>query len=324
LQGNYERIVTKIAQSANLEKEEIERRIQAKRAKLSGLISSEGAAQIVAAELGISFDNEKLKIEELLPGMRKVNVVGKIISLFPVRCFTTKKGDEGKVCNFIIADDTSNIKVVLWDTNHISLIENGKIDKDKVVEIKNASMRDNELHLGSFSELNLSDEVFENIKSERIVREKKIKDFRISESVSTRAFIVQSFEPRFFHVCSECNKKVVSGEEGFICAEHGKVASEKKALINIVLDDGTENIRAVVFHENLKSLGISDLDNTERLIVQREELLGKEMIFTGNIRMNKFFNNPEFIIDNINEVDLDNLIKELEENSNAAQNSFGN
>ena len=28
---------------------------------------------------------------------------------------------------FIIADDTSNIKVVLWDTNHISLIENGKI-----------------------------------------------------------------------------------------------------------------------------------------------------------------------------------------------------
>jgi len=88
---NYDRIVTKIAKSSGLEKEEIERRIEAKRAKLSGLISPDGAAQIVAAELGINFDNEKLKIEELLPGMRKVNLVGKVINLFPVRSFTTKK-----------------------------------------------------------------------------------------------------------------------------------------------------------------------------------------------------------------------------------------
>jgi len=63
---------------------------------LAGLISQEGAAQIVAAELGINFDNEKLKINELLPGMRKVNVVGKVINLFPVRTFTTKKGGRGK------------------------------------------------------------------------------------------------------------------------------------------------------------------------------------------------------------------------------------
>ena len=81
--GNYEKIVEKIAQSASVEKEEVLRRIEAKRAKLSGLISQEGAAQVVAAELGVNFDNEKLKIDELLPGMRKVNTVGKIITLFP-------------------------------------------------------------------------------------------------------------------------------------------------------------------------------------------------------------------------------------------------
>ncbi len=311
---NYERILEKIAKSSGLEKEELERKVEAKRAKLAGLISKEGAAQVIAAELGISFDNEQLKIDELLPGMRKVKVIGKIIRLFPVRTFTTKKGDEGKVANLIIADDTSNIKVVLWDTNHIDLIEKGEVKEESVVEIEGGGMRDNEIHLGSFSELKLSDKVLEVVKTERIVKEKNITDFRLSDNVKTRAFIVQAFDPRFFHVCPECRKKVVSGTDGFVCAEHGKVVEQKKALINIVLDDGTETIRAVLFHEALPDLGITELENQERLLNQREDLLGKEMFFSGNIRMNKFFNNPEFIVDGIEQLNLDELVARLEGN----------
>ena len=125
-------IVDKIAERAGLQKEEVQRRIDAKRAKLSDLISKEGAAQIVAAELGISFDNERLKLKEILPGMKKVNVVGKVIKLFPVRSFE-RKGQENKVANFLIADDTSNVKVVLWDTNHIELIERSQVKEGRVV-----------------------------------------------------------------------------------------------------------------------------------------------------------------------------------------------
>jgi len=99
MDGNYERIIEKISKISGVDKEEIERRIEAKRAKLSGLISKEGAAQVVAAELGISFDNEKLKIEELLPEMRKVNLVAKVMGISPIRSFKTKKGDDGKVAN---------------------------------------------------------------------------------------------------------------------------------------------------------------------------------------------------------------------------------
>ena len=310
---NYKRILKKISASAGLEEEELERRVEAKRAKLSGLISKEGAAQVIAAELGISFDNEQLKINELLPGMRKVNVVGKVINLFPVRTFTTKKGDEGKVANLFIADDTSNVKVVLWDTNHIDSIENGKIKIGSVIEISNGSMRDNEVHLGSFSELKLSTKVLENVQTEKVVKEKNIVDFRVGDGSSVRAFIVQTFEPRFFYVCPECSKKAVSGAEGFICAEHGKVNAEKRALINIVIDDGTESIRSVLFHEAIPSLGITELENTEKLLNQREDLLGKEMIFNGNVRNNKFFNNAEFIVDNVKEVNLDELIVGLGE-----------
>ncbi len=305
IQGNYEKILEKIANSSGLEKEEVERRIEAKRAKLSGLISKDGAAQIIAAELGISFDNEKLKINELLPGMRKVHVVGKVINIFPVRTFTTKKGDEGKVVNLFIADDTSNIKVVLWDTNHIELIEKGEVEKDKVIEIINGSMRDNEIHLGSFSEFKLSKDVLENVKLEKEVEEKKIIDFKIGDSSSTRAFVVQSFPLRFFEVNKETGKKITEEEKA------QGVLFEKRALINIVLDDGTESIRAVLFHENLPKLGLTDLEDPEKISFQREDLLGKEMIFSGNVRRNNFFNNEEFIINDIKEVDLDELLNEL-------------
>jgi len=310
---NYEKILGKIAEISGLEKEELERKVEAKRAKLSGLISKEGAAQIIAAELGISFDNEKLKIDELLLGMRKVNVIGKVLDISPVRTFTTKNGVEGKVVNLIIADETSNIKIVLWDINHIELIEKGEIINGKTVEIANGSMRNNEIHLGSFSELKLSKEVLENVKTEKVVKEKNILDFKIGDALGVRAFIVQAFEPRFFNVCSECKKKVTPEGEDFVCQEHGKIIPEKRALINIVLDDGTESIRSVLFHESLPDLGITELENPERLINQREDLLGKEMIFSGDVRVNKFFNNPEFIINNVKNVDINDLIGKLEE-----------
>ena len=313
MQGNYERILEKISKASGIDKSEIESLIEARRSKLSGLISKEGAAQVIAAELGVSFENEKLKIDELLPGMRNVNVIGKVFNLFPVRSFKTKRVDESKVANMWIADDTSNVKVVLWDTNHISLIERGDIKQETMVEIKNAMMRDSELHLGNFSEIRPTTETtFENVVTERILREKNISDMKKGDNVSTRAFIVQAFEPRFFHVCPECSKKVTSEGDSFVCITHEKVMPEKRAVSSVVIDDGTDSIRAVLFHEVLGKLGITDFDNLERLSYQKEDLLGKEMIFSGNVRNNAFFNTPEFIINDVSEVNIDEVIMRLE------------
>jgi len=310
--GNYERIIEKIAKSANIEKSDVEKRVEEKRSKLSGFISKEGAAQIVASELGISFENEKLKINELLPGMRRVNIVGKVINLFPVRTFTTKKGDESKVVNFWIADDSSNIKAVLWDTNHIALIEKGEIKEGVTVEISNATMRDGELHLGNFSEIKVSQEILEEVITEKVFREKSIADFNKGENASVRAFVVQLFEPRFFYVCPECGKKANKEGEAFVCGTHEKVVPEKRAVVNLVLDDGTNSIRAVLFHEVIKELGLVDLEDAEKLALQKQKLLGKEMVFSGNVRNNAFFNTPELIVEGIKEADLDKVISELE------------
>ena len=288
---NYEKILERISRSSGVEKEELDRRVEAKRAKLSGLISKDGAAQIIAAELGINFDNERMKINELLPGMKRANVVGKVINLFPVRTFE-RQGRKNKVANFILADETSNVKVVLWDTNHIELIEKNQIEKNTVVEIFNGSVRDGELHLGSFSEFRLSNEQINDVKTEISFAEKKIFDFVQGANLKVRAFIVQAFPPRQFE------SKVNPGEKGF--------------LMNIVLDDGSETIRAVMFGDTIKELGLSDLEDINIVEKEKKDLLGKEMFFTGSVRLNSYFNNLEFSINKIDEVNVSELIKVLE------------
>ena len=66
--------------------------------------------------------------------MRKVNITGKVIRVFPVRTFE-RQGKENKVANCIIADDTSNIRIVLWDVNHIALLENEEVKEGVTVNI---------------------------------------------------------------------------------------------------------------------------------------------------------------------------------------------
>ena len=93
---------------------------------------------------------------------------------------------------------------------------------------------------------------------------------------------------------------------------HEKVVPDKRAVSSIVLDDGTESIRAVLFHEILKKMGITEFQNPETLSMQKEDVLGREMIFSGNVRDNAFFNTPEFIVNDVKEVNVDEVIVGLE------------
>jgi len=306
MEGSYEKILSKLSKSSGIEEEEIDRRVEAKRSKLSGLISREGALQVIAAELGISFDNEKLKIDELLPGMRKVHFSGKVITIYPIRTFTTKSGEEGKVVNMIVADESSNIKLVLWDTNHIKMIEDGTVKEGVSVEILSGNMRQGEVHMGSFAEFKLSKEKFPEVKVERPTKKKDIQEFNVGDKINTRAFVVQAFDLRFFNANVQTGKKATEEEIS------SGVAIEKKAILNLVLDDGTENIRAVFFNEMVQKMGLSEYSDEELMKQQKENLLGKEFVFGGNVRMNSYFNTPELIVDSIDEINVERLIDELD------------
>lgn len=302
---NYQQLLEKISKASNLSIEDIERRIEGKRAKLSGLVSKEGAAQIVAAELGINFEKQKVKVNELVDGIRRVNISGKIIQLFPVREFK-KENREGKVVNFVIADETGNVRVVLWDTNHIKLVENKEVKEGDVVEISNAQLRNNEIHLTGFSDIKLSQEVIDNVKMEKTYFDKKLAELKKSENARVRAFVVQAFPPRFFEVCPQCNSRARLEGDMYLCVKHGRVVPEKRALLSVILDDGSENLRAVLFSEQIKKMGV----NVESF--DRDGLLGKEAFFAGTMRENKLFNSNEFFVNNIEEINIEELIGNLE------------
>jgi len=310
---NYDLLIERIAKSANLEKDEVERKVEAKKAKLSGLISKEGAAQIIAAELGISFEDQDLKISELMAGMRKVNVVGKIVNIFPVREFE-KNGRSGKVANFVFADDTGSTRVVLWDVNHIELIENETIKEGNVIEIKNGTTRDSEIHLSSFSELKKSETVMDDVKTAPAVSEGTLDEARQGQNIKVRGVVVQVFQPRFYSVCPECNKKVISEGEGFRCAEHGVVASPKdRAILNFVIDDGTETMRTVMFSDQINALiSEEDLKDADKAAAFRDDLIGTEIYLSGRVNRNQLFNNLEVVATGVEKVDVEALIQELD------------
>ena len=290
---NYSKLVERISTSAGIEVQEIERRVEGKRAKLSGLISKEGAAQIVAAELGISFESEKMKISELVHGMKRVNLTGKITRIFPVREYS-KNGREGKVANLLIGDDTSNTKAVLWDTNHISLIENNTLAEGDVIEIGNASVRNGEVHLSAFSDIKKSNEKFDNIFVDRQFGIGKIKDGSSGKNMKVKALIVQVFEPRTF--------------------EDKKVPGKKRAVCSFVLDDGSETIRAVMFDSEMIRNNFIKEDDIQNGVFDKlkENLLGEEKLFSGNFKDNTYFNTLEFYVEKAENIDLDSWIKEME------------
>jgi ssDNA-binding replication factor A large subunit len=123
-------------------------------------------------------------------------------------------------------------------------------------------------------------------------------------------FVALSFK---YFVCSECRKKAVQDGEGYTCAEHGVVVPKERAILNFVLDDGTETMRIVMFSDQINALiPEEDLKDVAKATVFRDNLLGKEIYLSGNVRRNQLFNNMEIIASGVETVDVEKLISELE------------
>jgi len=307
----FEDIVSKIKEKGNLTEEEINSKIQEKTKQLSGLISKEGAAHIIANELGIKLFEDlsgKLQVKNILAGMRDVETVGKVQQIFETREFKTEKR-EGKVASLVIGDETGTIRIVLWgdQTDNIK-----NLKQNDVVKVIGGYVRENqgrkEVHLNERSKLMVNPEGVE-IKGVKEAEEfsserKKIKDLSEADSgVELLGTIVQAFDPRFFEVCPECSKRAKIGEdEKFSCGQHGIVNPDYSYVFNIVLDDGTETIRAVFFRNQMERLlGMSKeqimqyKDAPEKFDEVKNDLLGKQAKIVGRVNKNEMFDRMEFV-----------------------------
>ena len=66
--------------------------------------------------------------------------------------------------------------------------------------------------------------------------------------------------------------------EFFACSEHGNIVPEKRVILNLVLDDGSENMRAVLFNEQLEQLNLKNLKWKDLGFTLKNRKVGKEKI----------------------------------------------
>ena len=321
----HEQAVAKIKASTELSEEEINDKIKQKISQLSGLISKEGAAHIVANELGVKlFETGRLKIKNILTGMRSVETVGSVTQVYEVREFVTN-GREGKVGSFLIGDDTGVIRAVLWGSQADNL---KNMKEGTIVKIKDSYVKENmngrkELHLNNNSRLilNPEGETVEAIAKPVVIR-KQIKELTEQDNlVEVIGTIVQVFEPRFFEICSTCGKRARQRENNFACDVHGIVTPDFSYLINVFLDDGMDNMRVVFFRQQAeKLLGMTKQeimefrDFPEKFDSKKNDMLGNMIKITGRVKKNDMFQRLELMVNDVDKnLDPEEEIKRLDE-----------
>ena len=306
----YEELVLKINEKTKIPISEIEERVDKKLKQLSGLISKEGAAHIIANELGAKIFEPlsgKLQIKNILNGMRDVETVGKVLQVYEIREFF-KNDRAGKVASILIGDETGTIRVTMWGSQADNVT---KIEPGNVVKIIGAYTRDNqgriELQLNDRSQLliNPQGEVITEVKSNST--RKEIKSLSENDTgVELMGTIVRIFDIKYFEVCPKCSKRVKQGQDFFTCDEHGNVIPDYSYVLNAVLDDGTETIRCVFFRSQLEKL----LAMTQQQILKfkaepaefeavKNEAIGLIVKLSGKTNKNAMFNRLEFVVNQI-------------------------
>ena len=319
LNKSYDEIVEKIQSEKGISKAEIEKRVEDKIKQLADLVSKEGAAHIIANQLGVKIFEEvekrELKVKDIFAGMTSVNILVRVLNIYNIIEYR-KENRYGRVVSMLIGDETGVVRAVFWDDNLIKKVESNEIKPGEVLRIKNGYSRENngfiELHLGSKSQvvINPEGEVIRDvrIKSSR----KKIEELGEGNVVEILGTIVQLFEPRFYHACPDCNKKVNFSMEKAVCLEHGEVISKKVPIVNLFLDDGSDSIRVVFFRdlaENLLNKKGEDIYSAFEDL--KKEILGRQILITGKVVKNSMFDRLEFISNNFDEINPLDLLREL-------------
>lgn len=315
-------MVAKIGEKTSMSEADVVAKIEEKCKSLSGLISKEGAAHIIANELGVKLVESSGKIKDLYPGMRSIDIVGRITNIYEVREFSRADGTSGKVGSFVIGDETGTMRMVCWGskTDIISTLSEGSVVKVSSTQVRENNRGFKECHLTDQSKVEVDDsaqigEVKRNV-AERINLKDLKEDGKFVEIIGT---VVQVFDPRFFEVCPQCSGRLKEHEGQWFCDQHSAVQPDYSYLINVYVDDGTENIRVVMFRAQAEQLlnkskeeMISFRTNPDSFEPLKTDLLGEQFRFIGRGKHNKFFDRLEFVANKVHKAEAEEELKRME------------
>ncbi len=292
--------------------EEINALIAKKVEELSGLVSEEGAAHIVANELGVSiFGENNVKINEIIGNMRELTVYGKVAAIYDTIQFQ-KNSNPGKVKNLILADETGRIRASFWHDAAVFLDEN-QVKAGAILKLEGVMSREN----NRVAELSVS-------KKENITINPKGVSIAVNDDTQTKKIVeittgnnsilgvvVQIFKPNFYYKCPKCGKRILNET----CLEHGKVEAKMACVFNVIIDDGSASIRAVFFNETAEKFtnkSTEDLQNVTHFEEVKASIMGHVIKITGNVRFSSFLGENEIIVNSLNEIDITKEKKILE------------
>lgn len=112
-----------------------------------------------------NFDVDTPKtIAEVEPGRQGFSVIARVMSISNPKIFTSRKGEDGKLANMQIADNTGEVRLVLWTENikHLKHISEGDIVEISDVDCKDGFRGGKEFSLRPRSLLRAIDETSEN------------------------------------------------------------------------------------------------------------------------------------------------------------------
>jgi replication factor A1 len=307
---SFDEAVTRIHQETGLPVAEIQSRVQAKLQQLSGLISRDGAAHILANELGVQLArpaaaNAQVKIQDIGLQSRNITVIGRVITKYDAKTFN-KNGREGRVASLLLGDETGVTRLVFWNDQVDVFLE---LNQGDILVVKNPFVKPSyqpgrlELQLNTQSSLVVNPEGVAVAERQAPAQrppasQKYIRDLSDNEdNVEIIATVVQVYDPRFFDACPQCNKKLLGENQ---CPEHGEVVPSINFSMSAFLDDGTGNIRTTFWKQQAMRLtGKTDKefagyrDDPTSFEDVKNDLLGEFVKIIGRVKRNDTFDRLE-------------------------------
>ncbi len=163
-----------VASRAGLSVEDVLQKVEQYVQEMRGLVKLDGALSLVANELGVgsSLPSEvpsqlMIKINRLVPGMRKAIIQGKIVRMYGILEYVNRSGELSERVEFKLADETGQIDVIAWSKSIVDMVRRGELKEGTVVRINNARVSERfgriTLHLDSNSNIEILPSGYEDV-----------------------------------------------------------------------------------------------------------------------------------------------------------------
>jgi ssDNA-binding replication factor A large subunit len=134
-----------LRQRPELNPEQVRDLIDEKKRKVgAGYLTDQGALFLVAADLGVSFDNvSKMQtgLKDIYIGAKEATVVGRIMNIYPIHRFTRRDSNEQAATRtLVIYDKDAKVKVKLWD-KHTTIPDEMGLQAGDVIKIVKGYVR---------------------------------------------------------------------------------------------------------------------------------------------------------------------------------------